>query len=74
MSELVVGSNSIKLSFPSTSLPILTIGSGTYTANSAGQCVVKDQILAAGGIILNPGIIISLAPSASALVIGTLTR
>lgn len=50
-------------------LPILTIGSHIYTANSISQYIIKSQILTPGGTITVSGTVISLAPSISNLII-----
>lgn len=72
-SALVVGGTTQTLS-PITALPTLTIGSCTYTANPAGQYIINGQTLSAGGVIIDSGTTISLAPSAAALMIGSVTE
>ena len=55
--------------------PVLTIGSKTFTANSASQySIAPGKILTAGGQIIASGEIISLASSASYLVINGATH
>jgi hypothetical protein len=55
--------------------PILTIGSSTLTGNAATQFfVAPGQTLTPGGTIAVDGTIVSLAPSASFIVIGGTTQ
>ena len=55
--------------------PVLTIGSTTLTANAATQfSVAPGQTLTPGGAVTISGTVISLAPSASFLVIGGSTQ
>lgn len=55
--------------------PVLTIGSTTLTANAATQFLVAPgQTLTPGGAVTVSGTVISLAPSASFLVIGGSTQ
>jgi len=55
--------------------PVLTIGSQSFTANSASQySIAPGQILTVGGQITASGAIVSLGPSASYLVINGATH
>lgn len=67
-SALVVGGTTQPLS-PLPPLPTLTIKSHTYTANLAGEYIISGQTLTPGGAITVSGTQISLAPSASAVVV-----
>ena len=59
----------------STSLPVLTIGALQITADSASNYVIGGQTIHAGGsAITMDGTVVSLAPSATALVIGGSTE
>ncbi|KAI4249378.1 MAG: hypothetical protein LQ352_005677 [Teloschistes flavicans] len=59
----------------STSPPLLTVGGSTITANAASNYVIAGQTLHAGGSAITvSGTIISLVPSASAVVIGGSTE
>lgn len=59
----------------SATLPILTIGSHTYTANTAGHYVIDGQTLVPGGAaIIESGTLTSLAPSACCIVVGDSTE
>ncbi|KAL8828272.1 MAG: hypothetical protein Q9170_006675 [Blastenia crenularia] len=59
----------------STGLPVLTVGGSTITANSASDYVIAGQTVHAGGSAITvDGTIISLAPSATALVVGGSTE
>ena len=53
--------------------PVITIGSQLITANAASQYIVGSQTLVPGAAITVSGTIISLAPSASDLVVGGTT-
>ena len=55
-------------------LPLLTIGSSTFTADSSGEYQIMDQTLTLGGIVTISGTSISLASSATAVVIGSSTE
>lgn len=55
-------------------LPLITVGSKIYTANPASAYIIKDQALTPGGQISIDGTPISLAPQASALVVGSSTE
>ncbi|KAI4244118.1 MAG: hypothetical protein L6R40_003102 [Gallowayella cf. fulva] len=58
-----------------TNPPALTVGGSIITANSASDYVIKGQILHPGGSAITiGGKIISVAPSATALVIGGSTQ
>lgn len=55
--------------------PVLTIGSSTLTANAATQFLVAPgQTLTPGGTATVDGVIVSLAPSASFVVVGGSTQ
>lgn len=54
--------------------PLLTIGGTTYSANSGSSYVINGQTLTPGGVVtLSGGTTLSLAPSASDLVIDGVT-
>lgn len=55
-------------------MPSLTIGPNIYTANKASAYIINDQTLTPGAQITIDGTPISLAPQASALVIGRKTE
>lgn len=67
-SDIVIDGSTIALS--PTFKPVITIGSQVFTENSASQFVVDGQTLSPGGVVTVSGSIISLAPSASDIVIG----
>ncbi|MCJ1300310.1 hypothetical protein MMC08_003106 [Hypocenomyce scalaris] len=70
-STVVIGSSTHAL----VAAPILTIGGSTFTANAVGQYIINNERLIPGAApITVSGTTISLAPSATALVIGTSTR
>lgn len=71
--ELVVGGTTEAL-VSIFSLPPLTIASQTYTMDSNSQYIIASQTLTPNGKIVVSGTTISLLPSASALVIGSITR
>ncbi|KAI9820037.1 MAG: hypothetical protein M1827_006608 [Pycnora praestabilis] len=76
-SFIAVGSNTQIISYPATTAPpALVLGGNTYTANSATQYVVAPgNTLVPGGIAtLSGGTLVSLAPSASFLVVGGNTQ
>ena len=70
-SDLVVGGTTITLAAGGE--PVITIGSQLITANAASQYIVGSQTLVPGAAITVSGTIISLAPSASDLVVGGTT-
>ena len=69
---LVVASRTTSL-IAVTALPFITFGSQTIAPDSAGAYQVSGQSLTPGGAITVSGIPISLAPSAIALVINSVT-
>ena len=73
--QAVIGSSTIDL-FPTTPSPtLLTVGSDTYTANSAGAYVINGQTLIPGGpAITESNTRISLFPDALSAVIGSSTE
>ena len=76
--EMVIGSSTIILGPTSTTpapAPAVTfqIGASVYTITSAGPLTVGSQTLTPGGIITVDGTPVSLAPSATAIVVGTST-
>lgn len=76
---LVIGSSTHVISMPtpmnSANMPTLVIASSSITANTAGEYIVASQILSPGGQpITVSGTPISLAPAASALVVGSSTQ
>lgn len=78
-SAFIIGTNTIPLSLTTSSppkpLPNLTIGDSIITPNAASQYIINSQTLIPGGpaITLSGSTRISLAPSASVLVVGTKT-
>lgn len=72
-SNLIIG-GSTKALARITSLPILTTGPQSYSATNGGKYHIGGHVLTAGGAITNLGTVISLAPSASALVVGGTTH
>lgn len=62
------------IDIPNPTLPPLLIASKTYSANSASQYVIASQTLTPNGKIVVSGTTISLLPSASALIIGSITK
>ncbi|KAF2848433.1 hypothetical protein T440DRAFT_171846 [Plenodomus tracheiphilus IPT5] len=55
--------------------PILTIGSSTFTPNAATQFLIApDQTLSPDGVVTLDGTRVSLAPSASFVVVGSSTQ
>ncbi|KAK0508632.1 hypothetical protein JMJ35_008908 [Cladonia borealis] len=70
---IAFGTSTQDLITGTTNLPILTIGTQTVTANSASQYIIASQTLTPGGAITISGTPISLAPSATALIIGSST-
>lgn len=71
---LVIGRITSLLSSSNPLLLPLTIRSHTYTVNSIGQFIIHGHTLTAGGTIFDSGTTISLAPSATALVIGSINE
>ncbi|MCJ1252994.1 hypothetical protein MMC24_000801 [Lignoscripta atroalba] len=72
-SNIVIGGSTIILS-PTPAPAVITIGGSTITANAQSDFVIGTQTLKPGGpAITISGTPVSLAPSASALVIGTST-
>ena len=70
--QLVINSSAFKSSSATSKPSLLTIGSGTYTPDSSSVYIIADQTLRPGGpAITVSGTLISLAPQASALVVGT---
>ena len=72
-SGVVVGSTTSWLVPPAQSIPVVTVGSSAYTANSASDFVINGQTLAPGSVITVSGTAISLLPSASGIVVGSST-
>ena len=78
--DVVIDGSTIPLydqSAPSTAnarLEMLTIGSDVYTANSASDFVIDGQTLTPGGVITVDGTVISLAPGATEVVVGSSTE
>ena len=72
---LISGSSTIALALgPSHVLPEITIGGITYTADSVSQYIIETQTLIPGASAITvAGIPYSLAPSASALISGSVT-
>ncbi|TKA72545.1 hypothetical protein B0A49_07117 [Cryomyces minteri] len=56
-----------------TAPPILTIGGMTYTANTGTTYTIAGQTLTPGGVITASGTVISLTPSATAIVVNGIT-
>ena len=73
--EAVVGGSTIELTptfTPSSPVPILTLGSQTYTAESNSAYIIDGQILIPGGSAITvSGTRLSLAPSATQFIIGS---
>lgn len=69
---LVISSNTTPLVLAAT-LPALTIGSQVVSPDPTGVYLVSGQRLTAGGDITLSGMSISLAPSATALIVDSLT-
>lgn len=69
---LVIGIHTIPLS-PATALPVLTVGFQPFFPDPTGAYSMGGQKLTAGGAITMSGTPISLAPSATALVISSIT-
>ncbi|MCJ1396545.1 hypothetical protein MMC18_009436 [Xylographa bjoerkii] len=69
---IAIGGATIPLQFPSSSAPfVITIENTAYTANSASAFTLGTQTLIPGGpAITEAGTMLSLAPSATAIVIG----
>ena len=72
-SIIVMGTNTVDLTPTIPTLPPLKIGSNVYTLNSVSQYVIAGQTLIPGGTITVSGTPISLAVSATEVVIGTST-
>lgn len=76
-SQVLIGGATIPLNSntnPITAVPALTVGGQTITANPASQYVIAGQTLVPGGpAITVSGTRLSLAPSASQLVVGSST-
>ena len=70
---LVIGTSTQQLVPGATTLPSLTIGTLTVAPNSLSQYIISSQTLTPGGLITLSGTPISLAPSATALMIGSST-
>lgn len=66
--------DNLNLLFSRFALPSLTIGSNIYTANQASAYKINDQTLTPGAQITVDGTPVSLAPQASALVLGSRTE
>ncbi|KAG6999235.1 hypothetical protein G7Y79_00036g071910 [Physcia stellaris] len=75
-SAVVIGDSTEILSSPSvTAAPVLTINNQPVTANSASEYIIQGQTLIPGGpAITVSGTPISLAPSASDVVVGSSTE
>ncbi|TKA68397.1 hypothetical protein B0A49_10641, partial [Cryomyces minteri] len=56
-----------------TAPPVLTIGGMTYTANTGTTYTIASQTLTPGGVITVSGTVISLTPSATAIVVNSVT-
>ncbi|MCJ1364783.1 hypothetical protein MMC16_003900 [Acarospora aff. strigata] len=72
-SALVIGSSTHNL-IPSQTASIITIAGVTITADSASRYLIGSQTLSPGSPLTVSGMQISLAPSASVLVIGSSTH
>lgn len=70
---LVIGTSTQQLVTGATSLPTLSISTPTVSPNTVSQYTTSSQTLTPGGIITLSGTPISLAPSATALIIGSNT-
>ena len=71
----VVGTNTQLLTASTTtSVPILTIGGSTYTADVSSDFIIGSQTLIPGGTITISGTAIALPIGATAVVIGTSTE
>ena len=70
---VVVGSSTMPLAAVTTAVPDLTFGGYSYTMNSASDFIIGSQTLFPGAVITISGTPISLAPSASFVVIGSST-
>ena len=75
-SAIVIGGSTKFISSPSvTAAPVLTINNQPVTANSASEYIIQGQTLIPGGpAITVSGTPISLAPSASDVVVGSSTE
>ncbi|KAI9833864.1 MAG: hypothetical protein M1826_006387 [Phylliscum demangeonii] len=73
--QVVVGA-AVDTVGPSPTPPVLTIGDHTYTANAATEYVVAPglTLTPGGSVVTLSGTPISLAPSASAVVVGSSTK
>lgn len=75
--QIEIGSSTIVLGHnftPSPPPPLLTLGSHTYTANSKSQYTIAGQTLIPGGpAVTVSGTRLSLAPSATQVVVGSST-
>ncbi len=71
---IVIGTSTHQLAIGATTLPTLTIGTLTIPPNSLSQYIISSQTLTPGGLITLSGTPVSLAPSATAIVIGTSTQ
>ena len=56
------------------SAPIITLGGSTLTADSSSQFYIGSQTLAPGGTIVRGSQVVSLAPNAATVVIGSQTK
>lgn len=73
-SQVIVGGSTIQLSPALTTSPSITIGGHPLTTNSAGAYIIASQTLTPGGSAITiASTPLSLAPSASALVVGSST-
>lgn len=70
---LVIGDTTTTL-VPTFSLPPLTIGSKIYVADSRSQYIIGSQTLTPKGQIIVAGTTVSLLPSASAVIIDSVTN
>lgn len=74
-SSVIVNGVPAQLPVPAASKPaVITLAGQSYTANSALNFLIDSQTLTPGGLITAAGATLSLAPSASFLVIGTSTQ
>ena len=56
------------------SAPVITIGGSTFTADSSSQFHIGSQTLAPGGTIVRSSQVVSLAPNAATVVVGSQTQ
>ena len=72
--SLVIGSSTAAVLFPSQVPAVITFGASAYTANAGGAFIMASQTLFPGSAITVSGTPISLAPSATQVVIGSITQ